>query len=390
VMPFGTLSRKPHTGFRTGEWASLDSQGLLVAFDESWDLSSIRGIFPMTSCVVRGAHAAASGLMPTVVIPWSPPRNGAKAAPLPTREIAAIDAGAVAASPYERLFRAGAILYPRMLLFVERAPVGPLAPGAGRVEVRSARSTQEKPPWKEMPSLNGIVEDRFLTDVHLGETIAPFRDLGARLSVLPVDPARGILTEAEVAQHPALNAWWTRVEDTWGEGRVASETDPLIVRMDYHGQLSAQFPIRPHRVVYTASGNALAAARIDDDDASVIEHKLYWASCTSIEEARYLTAILNSQALLAQVAMYQAVGLFGPRDFDKYAFQIDIPLYDPLEPSHQELAQLAAEAEVAAATVQLPAGIRFIDARSRINAHLSAIGILPRIDAAVAALLPPP
>lgn len=388
VMPFGTLSRKPHTGFRGGNWASDESPGLRAAFDQPWDLSAIRTIFPMTSCVVRGQHAMTARVMPTVVVPWSPPRKGAAATPLEARNIAAIDAGAIAASAYDRLFRAGAILYPRMLLFVERVPVGPLAPGAGRTEVRSARSTQEKPPWKSMPTLQGIVEDRFLMGVHLGETIAPFRHLGARLAVLPVNPVRGILTEAGIANHSALAAWWAHIEDTWVEGRVAGETGPLLTRMDYHGQLSAQFPVRPHRVVYTASGNTLAAARLEDDDLSVIEHKLYWAGCSSIEEARYLTAILNSRTLLDQVAQYQAVGLFGARDFDKYVFQIGIPTFDPAKVLHQELARLAQEAEVVAARVDVPSGIKFTEARKLIATHLTSHGVQARVEDAVTALLP--
>lgn len=388
VMPFGTLSRKPHTGFRTGNWASAESDGLRVAFDQPWDLSAIRTIFPMTSSVVLGQQATTAGVMPTVVIPWSPPRRGVAATPLAPRSIAAIDAGAIAVSPYDRMFRQGAILVPRMLLFVEPVPVGPLAPGAGRTEVRSARSSQEKAPWKSMPTVQGIVEDRFLTGVHLGETIAPFRHLGARLAVLPVNPVRGILTESGIANHSALAEWWAQVEGIWVEGRVASETGPLLSRMDYHGQLSAQFPIKPNRVVYTKSGNTLAAARLDDGDLSVVDHKLYWASCSSIQEAGFLTAILNSRTLLDQVAQYQAVGLFGARDFDKYVFQVGIPTFNPADALHQELAVLAGEAEAVAARVDLPPGCRFTDARKLITTQLTNHGVQGRIEEAVTSLLP--
>jgi hypothetical protein len=93
--------------------------------------------------------------------------------------------------------------------------------------------------------------------------------------------------------------------------------------------------------------------------------------------------------LLAQVARYEAVGLFGPRDFDKYAFQIDIPLYDPSEPSHRELAQFGCRGRGRGRTVQLSADIRFVDARSRVSGHSRAVGILPTIEAAVTTLPPP-
>lgn len=390
VMPFGTLSRKPHTGFRTGNWASQDSGSLRVAFDQPWDLSDIRNIFPMTSSVILGhlTRDKAQPIPPTCVT-WSPPTDGSPAQPKQQREIAAIEAGTLPASDYERKFRQGAILVPRMALFVQRAPAGPLGAGAGRTEVESARTTQEKPPWKHLPSLHGIVEDRFLVGVHLGETVAPFKDLGARLAVLPIDAATGILNETEIPQHGGLADWWAAVEDTWEQGRVPNEKAPLLTRMDYLGQLSAQCPAQGHRVVYSKSGTTLAAARLANTDKSVIDHTLYWASFGSASEALYIVALLNSQALLAQVAKYQAIGLFGARHFDKYVFQVGIPNFDTGNALHLELADLAQEAENAAAAVPIAAGTRFIEARRQITEHLTAIGLQDRIEQSVASLLPP-
>lgn len=386
VMPFGALSRRPHTGFRAGNWNSVDSQGLLVHFDEPWDLSAVRDIFPMTSCVVRGRHSTQAGAMPATATPWVAPRNGQPAHPLPPRPIAAIDAGSGAESPYETLFRDGAILYPRLLIFVDTITGGPLAAGAGQTEVTSARSNQEKPPWKSRQSLSGIVEDRFVTGVHLGETIVPFRALKPRPAVLPVS-ASGILTESEIADFPGLSEWWTDVEDAWVDGRVATESAPLRERMDFHGQLTAQFPVRSDRVVYTKSGNTLAAARLPRNDESLIDHVLYWASCSSAAEAHYLVAVLNSRALLEQVAQYQAVGNFGARHFDKYVFRVGIPMFNPSEKLHQELAVLASTAEELAAQVNLPAGIRFTAARRMIVDRLTVHGVQGAIERAVTILL---
>ncbi len=87
-------------------------------------------------------------------------------------------------------------------------------------------------------------------------------------------------------------------------------------------QLTAQFPIAPWRVVYTASGNTLAAAIINDH-LGIVEYKLYWAAVKSKEEAQYLTAILNTPILDRLVKPYQSTGAFGPRDFDKYLWQCE-------------------------------------------------------------------
>ncbi|MCV7246699.1 hypothetical protein H7J07_00290 [Mycobacterium koreense] len=39
VMPHGVLTRKPHTGFRSGEWCHRTGDGLFVQFGVPWDLS---------------------------------------------------------------------------------------------------------------------------------------------------------------------------------------------------------------------------------------------------------------------------------------------------------------------------------------------------------------
>ena len=71
--------------------------------------------------------------------------------------------------------------------------------------------------------------------------------------------------------------------------------------------------------MYTKSGTNLAACVIQESTA-IIDHKLYWAPTDSIEEARYLCGILNSEALRSGVAKYQSQGQWGARDFDNMHF----------------------------------------------------------------------
>lgn len=243
-----------------------------------------------------------------------------------------------AESPYRARFRQGAILVPRMVLFVTTRHAGPFGAGAGRTPVKSRRSNQEKPPYKTMPSLAGTVEDQFIRDVHLGETIAPYRTLPPLQAVIPVD-ANHILTPDEIDDHDGLSHWWADVESAWEAGRKSSETQALPTHFDYHQQPSSQLPVPPHRVVYSKAGTTLAAARLDNPQA-VIDHKLYWAAVDNPDEGRYLVAILNSTTLLQRVQPLQTRGLMGPRDFDKYVFHIPFPTYDPNNSHHRTLVTL--------------------------------------------------
>jgi SAM-dependent methyltransferase len=396
VMPNGVLTRKPHTGFRSGDWRADKGDHLTAQFGESWDLkaAAVATGFPIPACVVHGKLSESAGKMPTATLAWVgrlsrpdvPWSVASEKLTTGASSVRAMDHGVeVVESPYKERFRAGAILYPRFLMFVVDAPVGPLGAGAGRRAVASYRNSLEKRPWKDCASLKANLESTFIRPVFLGEQVLPFRTLAPREAVMPVGD-KAILTADDVELHEGLNAWWTDAESVWEKHRPTSETKPLRERMDYHAQLSAQLPIAATRVVYTASGNTLAAAIVRDNRA-LIEHKLYWAPTLIEAEAHYLTAILNSAPVLANVQPLQAHGLFGPRDFDKHLFTAPFPSYDNEDAAHVDLAELGKQAEAEAATVDINAANTFQQARTFIREHLADAGIEAAIVAAVTALL---
>jgi hypothetical protein len=153
-------------------------------------------------------------------------------------------------------------------------------------------------------------------------------------------------------------------------------------------QLSAQLPIAHWRVAYTASGNTLAAVVIQDH-LGVVEHSLYWAPAATREEAQYLAAILNAPSLNTLVRPYQAVGLFGPRHFDKYVWQSPIPLFNAGNPLHRHLVELTIDAESVAGRVELQSRQSFQVARRLIRQELAVVGIASALDEAVEHLLDP-
>jgi hypothetical protein len=394
VMPHGALTRKPHTGFRSGTWAVGTGDELNVKFGTSWDLAGANTGFPMTSSVIHGRRSVEPGKMSAKTerwqgkfaysdIPWA--QAGKKITRSPG-SIGVLDHGAAEPeSPYKQRFRQGAILAPRMTLFVTDAQAGPLGAGAGRRAVTSHRVNQEKAPWKQCASLSANVEAAFVRPVYLGETVLPFRTATPREAVLPI-AIDTILDPGSIALHAGLEHWWDDAERLWESHKVDSDESSLLERIDFHGQLSAQLPAKPCRVVYTASGNTLAAAIIRDTNA-IVEHKLYWCAATSETEAHYLCAILNSDPLLAGVGPLQAVGLFGRRDFDKNVFAVPFPTFDPNNTLHTQLASLGKAAEKRAAEVDLDDAKTFQAARKRVAAQLDAAGISAKIVGAVTELL---
>ncbi|MFZ0168051.1 MAG: N-6 DNA methylase [Candidatus Dormiibacterota bacterium] len=392
VMPRAALSRQTYGGFRSGDY-STSAERCCVAFKPSWDLQHVDPEpFPVPSAVVFGTRSTTDVAkpLPASVLEWTgdAPVHGASGGTL-TQKHAQVSAmtGAETASPYRERFRDGAILYPRMLIMITEPPSTSLGVPQGRRAVQSRRTTLDKPPWRDLPLHSGVVESVFIHPTYLGESIAPFRTLAIYEAVIPYDGTRLMNGEDErLDRYPGLASWWRGAEAIWMTHR-SSDKRTLAEQLDYMRQLTAQFPISPYRVAYTASGNTLAASVIEDS-AGVIEHKLYWAPARTREEANYLAAILNAPALNKLVRPFQSVGAFGPRDFDKYVWQAPIPTFDADNDLHLRIAKLGAQAARVIRDVELPTGQRFQAARSLIRETLASNGFDAATNALLADLLP--
>jgi hypothetical protein len=173
-------------------------------------------------------------------------------------------------------------------------------------------------------------------------------------------------------------------EKLWEDNK---RSDMSLVQMfDYFGQLTAQFPVRPLRVVYSKAGMQ-PAARILRNRTEIIENTLYWCGVSMENEALFLTAILNSETARKRVERFQARGQWGARHFDKAMFNLPIPRFDASQSLHNDIVAAAAEAERIAAAFELSETVKFQRARKLIRDALTESGIAPHIDALVARLL---
>jgi hypothetical protein len=387
VMPRAVLSRQTYAAFRAGRYTGTPQ--FAVTFGTPWDLADVRPEpFPVPACVIIGQLTAEADPLPTTVDAWfGRPPSGTDAGTLSRtqRRVRPVEVVS-SASPYQAKFLNGATLYPRFLVTVIPDSPTQLGVPAGLRAVRSRQTRLDKPPWKDLPPHTGNVETIFIRPAYFGESIAPFRVLDTVDAVIPYDGS-GLLAGSDdrIDRYPGLAAWWRWAERMWMQYR-ASERLTLLDRIDYVHGLTTQFPIAPWRVVYTASGNTLAAALVRDP-WGVVEHKLYWAPVDSPDEGRYLTAILNAPIINDAVKPYQSTGAFGPRDFDKYVWLLPIPVFDAENPLHGLLVQVARRAEEVAATVLMPTPSSFQRMRREIRAALRQAGIESDLNEVVHQLL---
>jgi SAM-dependent methyltransferase len=393
VMPGAALSRRAYEGFRSAQF-DAPSASTKLSFDLPWDLRGVvPDIFPMPACVVFGRRAEVRAALPTTALSFAGKiGRGDRWGDAHERLIIRAteiqrghDAGV--RSPYAESFYQGATIVPSVLLRVRESEVGPLGAPTGMKRVVSRRSSLEKEPWKGLEDMEGLIESRFVRSVYLGSGIAPFRTLAEIEAVIP--RWRRELFDGDCPKlddHPGLAEWWREAEARWNENKGATNTLTLRERLDFQRGISNQFPISEHRVLYTQSGNKIAACRLDGSSA-LIEHKLYWAAVGSIDEARYLIAILNSGPLHNAVEPLMSEGLFGKRDIDKYVFAAPFPTFRKSDPGHIGLARLSKTAERVVAEVELRETWGFQKSRRVIREALREHGVATEIDAAVAELL---
>ncbi|MEE4207835.1 MAG: N-6 DNA methylase [Parvularcula sp.] len=385
VLPLAAMTRGQFARFRTGAWNEVQA-----AFTEAWvlDNQSIQPLFRVPTCVLFARKAKVAVPVPDRALAFfgRPPRKDASETEIEGRvRVFETDAPGVvsyaAGSPYRNRFRQGATLVPRVLCYVERAPVGRLGGDAKAPVVRSLPSMHA--PWKNVESLQMPVEVSMLRTAYLGSSIGPFRVLEQPEAVVPVTDEGDVLA-AKGAQARGLDrtAKWLKVcEQIWKE----HSANTMTFKERRRG-LSEQFPVAPLRVVYAASGTKFAACVLRNERA-VIEHKLYWLAADTEDEAHYLAAILNSESVRGRVAHMQSRGEQGARDIDKLPFTLSIPRFDAHEELHQRLAAAGREAETVAAAVLLEEGIAFTTARTAIRTALRDDGVAGRIDGLVDELL---
>lgn len=391
VMPFAVLSRRQYGGFRAGNYASQGAGVTQVRFDTPDDLSAIEpAIFPVPASVVTGIKAAPVEELPSETIAWSGHIDGAHhswasvRAGLSRSEARVQRVGdGTALSPYKSSFRQGATLVPRVLVAVSIEDSGPLGIQSGRLRVRSARSTLEKAPWKDLPDQTGVIEEEFVREFLAGSRIVPYRALTPEFVAIPVISGEVVDgSDLRLDRYPGMAEWWRRAEALWTSNRSASSKLSLRDRIDYHRSLAQQLSESQERVVFTTSGTNLAACRVVDPGV-VIDASLYWAPVNSPAEGRFLEAILNSDELRRRVKPLQALGQFGPRHFHLLPFEIGIPAFDMEDSAHVVLSGLAEKAEIAVAALSVDESVSFRKARKLVREHLEMSGLANKLNQAV-------
>ncbi len=369
VMPHSALQAGQYSKWRSGRWRAGNSgQSVQVDFEvkPAWDLERLEPntFFPVPASVVFAAKCR----------PDTPGKALAKSVEqwlgtAGTEDVRRVDRGITDTSksgdsPYADLSRQGAAIRPRRFFFVQETENTAIIQAGRTVTVNPRRGAQDKAPWKSL-DLTAIssqtIERDHLFDVHLGETVAPYVTLEPLKALLPLkqgdvaipadDDGPGGIRLGGLERR--MRGRWRTVSDLWEKNRQVSTKLDLLGQIDYLHKLTAQLDwqsdhlLRPLRVVYTSGGEPTAALLRDDD--SIVDERLYWTTCKGIEEANYLLAVINSEALYKAATPLMSKGQFGARDLHKHLWKLPIPEYDPEQKLHAAIARAGERAAAGAA-----------------------------------------
>ena len=366
VMPHSALQAGQHSKWRTGEWKSRGgARTLHVNFQvrKAWDLERLEpnDFFPVPSSVVFAERVGEEGkarALAGTVRQWVGATGSARVWRV-DRELS--DTSGDHVSPYAKLTRNGATMFPRVLFFVNETPNPATVRVSNTITTNPRRGVYDKEPWKSMDSsaLSGnTVEKEHLFDAHLGETLVPYATLDPLKVILPVKRGSAVIEYdpnamggvANNAMERRMRNRWSQINRAWDENKRQGNEMTLIQQLDYYGKLSAQLAWRkrpegrPFRIVYSKSGTPTAAV-VDNSDA-IVENILNWTTCSSKDEAYYLMAIINSDHLYHAVQPFMPKGQFGARHVHKHLWRLPIPEYDATNPDHVAVSDVGRQAAV--------------------------------------------
>ena len=193
--------------------------------------------------------------------------------------------------------------------------------------------------------------------------------------------------------HPKI---WKDASKRWKDHRKEKSPLTLEERLDYQRLLTKQLPLdnarAVRRVAYNKSGGWLCASRLGYLDV-VLHDSLHYAEFENEDEACYITAILNADAL--QDAFKDAQK--SDRHYAEHIWStIPIPRFDSKNETHQRLASLCWQAEAIVGDAikstedddTYDADASHAKKRNQVREILRKDGVMANIDAQVKILLP--
>jgi hypothetical protein len=352
ITPETVLNGHHHNPFRIGAYAAAADTGVKFQVEEIWRVQE--GTFKNRAIVLFGHKTDYSSTKPNPIPGMLATPSGQRALKF-RRHVHGkrtiwsdqIAAGNAAGLFSPANFRQGADIMPRTFFLYEPHPAGlekwrieSIHPVTSQIAfaVKDAKRNQS---FKITPS---IVPNDLLFDVATSNLLTPF-ELGLPLkALLPIKKDAhdnwGFLPSIEIAAKGA--AVQNVFQEIIKEAKV-KDVGGLAKLLNVRNKLTQQLLSDQEFLIVTgAGGGRVCCAYVPKGRYSaeklVIDQTLYWTQVKTEDEAIYLVAALNSEAVSEVIHEFQPKGEFGERHVHKLPFGVTPP-YDPQQASHQAVVE---------------------------------------------------
>lgn len=268
-------------------------------------------------------------------------------------------------NPYKKEFKQGATIVPRAFYFIEldMGFSGSWQDGFDwsdrllNIRTSEAILADAKKPWNDL-KFSGRMWSNFIFRTALSKSILPFALFRPDLVALPIminekkDGRKTIklysADELRSMGFPDAAHWFKKAENIWEIHRTEKNRNMLLQNyLNWQNKLTNQNLNADFLVLYNSSAKDANATVVDKEQLDlelIVDHKTYWFSTNSKDEAFYLTSIINSTVPNQLIKDFQSRGLFGARDVHKKILDVYFPQFDESNSYHQRLAFLGKQA----------------------------------------------
>ncbi|MFX1374824.1 MAG: N-6 DNA methylase [Promethearchaeota archaeon] len=232
-------------------------------------------------------------------------------------------------SYYKKLFHKGADLNPRNLIFVNAQDVNDLI---AKINPDNRIFKKAKDPWNKKEFEDELVNKKYLFKVIKSTELVKFFVYNHYIVFLPLSKID--LSFDYINLDENSRRFYDKINEIYLEyKKVTTANNSLMENLNRWSKLINPRQISEIKVVYNNSGSTLNSAVIQGE--FLITGDLTFYNTSNLNEAYYLSAILNSNILTKQIKIMKS-----SRHIFKLPFNIPIRKYDAKNPNHQQLVEL--------------------------------------------------
>lgn len=237
-------------------------------------------------------------------------------------------------SIYQKQFHKGADLNPRNLIFISTQLKDKDLTIINPDERIFKRA---KTPWNKKVFKNSIIENEYIFKAMKSTELVKFLLFDFYHVFLPISKETHEFNYSDLKAN--ARTFYDKINEYYlNHKKPTTKNKSLMDNLNRWSKLINERQFSKIKIVYNNSGSILSAAVIQGD--FLITGDLSFYATDNLEEAYYLSAILNSNILNEQIKIKKS-----SRHIFKIPFENPIQEYDKNDISHQNLAQLSRQGE---------------------------------------------